>query len=65
MKHGDDQKVNCPHCNKPNADVVRRVDVPYGAIREWVAPCQHCGKAIYFWARVVVQVDAEKESKTR
>ena len=63
MTHGDVESIKCPHCRKPNRVTAQVGHLPVGQIREFEAPCQHCGKRVYYWARWTVTLDAEKPEK--
>jgi hypothetical protein len=62
MKHGTNEGVNCPHCNKPNRNIV---EAPINGIKEFQKPCSHCGNLIYYWARNCIWIGAEKPSRVK
>lgn len=64
MTHGNVDNCKCPYCGKINRRITECREVPFGNVIEFIRPCEHCGKLVYYWCRWSVIVDAEKESKT-
>jgi hypothetical protein len=65
MTHGDADKIRCPHCGKANSIAALLADMVRGAIREFEHPCAYCKMPVYYWARWIIGVDAEKPSKVK
>lgn len=65
MTHGDSECVKCPACKCRITDPLAGEKPPRGTILEKVIQCHSCGKRIYVWARWMITVQAERESKVK
>ena len=65
IRHGDDYNVKCPHCEKINHYVTRRIDVVFGQITQFEKPCFHCGGIVYYRAGYKVGVEAFSENPVK
>ena len=62
-KGTDDSGIRCPYCGKTNR-YVTATELHPGEIREFVEPCAHCKRPVYYWARLGITLEAEQEGKT-